>query len=329
MLRASGALPFVALVAACATPAPRPSPAADVTWPAPPASPRVRLVAILPAPAEPSRMRRVLDAIAGIERSPEDGQILQRPFGVAVGGGRSVLVADPDAGVLRVEGSRAEPVACRGREWGAPMAVAAGEDGSILVADAGTAEIVRVAPDGACTVLGAGELERPTGIAAGAQRVFVTDPPRHEVLVFSSTGIARIGGQGDGAGQFDFPTAAALAPDGTVLVVDALNFRVVRLGPDGAWLAAFGEAGDEGGAFERPKGIAVDSGGRVYVSDAQRDLVLVFQKDGTFEYAIGGTGTSPGWFTHPAGLAIAGGRLYVADSHNHRIQVFEILGERS
>ncbi len=329
MLRRSGALLAFALVAACATPGPRPASVPAVTWPAPPAPPRVRLVAVLPAPAEPSRFRRILDSIAGIDRDAEERQLLQRPFGVAVAPGAVVIVADPEAGVLRLDGDGARPIACRDREWDAPMAVAIGPGGAVLVADAGAGEIVRVAPDGECTALGTGDLERPTGVAADAERVFVADPPRHEVVVLSQAGLARLGGPGAGAGQFDFPTAVALAPDGTVLVVDALNFRVARLAPTGEWVAAFGEAGDEGGAFERPKGIAVDSAGRVYVSDAQRDLVLVFRLDGTFEYSIGGTGSAPGLFTHPAGLAIAGGRLYVADSHNHRIQVFEILGERS
>jgi DNA-binding beta-propeller fold protein YncE len=290
----------------------------------------VRLVAVLPAPPQPSRWRHVLDAIVGEERADDREPELQRPFGVAATARGDVLVADPELGVFRLTAAgRRTPVTCGGREWGAPMAVALAPDGALLVCDGGTAEVVRVAPDGACTSVAAGALERPTGVAADAERVYVADPPRHEVVVVSASGAGRLGGRGEGEGRFDFPTAVAVAPDGTVLVVDALNFRVVRLSPGGAWLAAFGAPGDEGGDLARPKGVAVDGGGRVYVSDAQRDLVLVFTREGAFDYAIGGTGTSPGWFTHPAGLAVAGGRLYVADSHNHRIQVFEILGERS
>lgn len=326
MLRASSTSLLLA-VAACATPGPRPAPA--VAWPAPPAAARVRLVASLPAPAQASRWRRVLDAIIGLETTPKEGA-LQRPFDVAIAPSGDVIVPDPDAGgVIRFHGNRGSPITCRGREWNAPMAAAVTPDGALLVADAGAAEVVRVALDGACTAMGTGVLDRPTGVAADSQRIYVTDPPRHEVVIFSASGIARVGRRGEGEGEFDFPTAAALAPDGTLLVVDALNFRVVRLSPGGAWLGSFGSPGDEDGAFARPKGIAVGDDGRVYVSDAQRDLVLVFRQDGSFEYSIGGTGTSPGWFTHPAGLAVAGGRLYVADSHNRRIQVFEILGERS
>lgn len=328
MLLRSGASLLLA-VAACATTAAPPLVPA-VTWPGAPAAPRVRLVATLPGPVQVSGWRRVLDAIVGRDAHPAD-EGLQRPFAVAIGPGGDVVVADPDAsGVFRFRGADAgTQIVCRGREWGSPMALTFAPDGALLVADAGTAEIVRVAPDGECRAIGAGELERPTGVAADAQRIVVADPPRHDVVIFSPAGVERMGRRGEGEGEFDFPTAAALAPDGTFLIVDALNFRVVRLSPTGAWAGTFGERGDEGGAFSRPKGIAVAGDGRIYVSDAQRDLVLVFREDGSFEYSIGGTGTSPGWFTHPAGLAVAGGRLYVADSQNRRIQVFEILGEHS
>lgn len=270
-----------------------------------------------------------MNAIVGLEQTGSELP-LQRPFDVAVGHDGAIIVADPDSGaVLKISGDRVDPINCDGRDWGAPMAVFAAPNGDLLVADAGAAVIVRIGPGGTCTALGEGDLERPTGVVADDARVYVADPPRHEVVVFSRQGTTRLGTHGEGEGAFDFPTAAALAPDGSLLVVDALNFRIVRLSPSGAWLGSFGEPGDTGGAFARPKGIAVGRDGRVYVSDAQRDLVLVFRSDGSFDYAIGGTGTAPGWFTHPAGLAVAGDRLYVADSQNHRIQVFEILGERS
>lgn len=41
----------------------------------------------------------------------------------------------------------------------------------------------------------------------------------------------------------------------------------------------------------------------------------------------GGPGSDPGTFSDPNGIAIAGDRVYVADSRNHRIQVFTRTGE--
>lgn len=327
---------LLAAAAGCAhAPAARP-PAPEVVWPLPPEAPRARLAAEFPDPSAPpprrSRFRALLDAIAGVgDRERRSGEQLARPFGVAALPGGAFAVADPDGpAVLRVDAGRnATPVACRDREWVAPMAIAAAPDGALWIADGGGAQVVRVGPDGACRAIGAGLLERPTGLALDGDRVVVADPPRHQLVVLSSTDgkeLARWGGLGEGDGQLHFPSSVARAPDGSFLVVDALNFRVARFAPNGAWLGAFGFAGEAGGAFARPKGIAVDAGGRLYVSDAQRDAVLVFSADGTFECALGAGGTARGELALPAGLAVASGRLYVADSHNHRVQVFELLG---
>ncbi len=332
---AAGAM--LALAVSCARAPARRDPAAfrEAVWPAPPAEARARLVAIHPDPAAP-RPRRpwwkiALEWITGAERSDEERLFLVRPFGVALAEGGVMYAADPDgARVLRFDArGTLEDLACKGAPWGAPMAVALAPDGSLLVADGGAGRVVRWSARG-CQTLGEGVLERPTGIAVAPGRIWVADPPRHQVVALSPAGevVARVGEQGDGEGQFYFPSAVALAPDGQVLVVDSLNFRVVRLGADGAWRGTFGSAGDEPGELARPKGIAVDGEGDVFVSDAQRDRVLVFAPDGTFLYEVGETGTAPGRFTHPAGLAASAGLLAVADSQGHRIQVFELLGGR-
>ena len=97
-------------------------------------------------------------------------------------------------------------------------------------------------------------------------RISGRGPPRHEGSRSSPTGevLLRVGAVGDGDGRFHFPSAVAVAPDGEVLVVDALNFRVARLDRDGAWRGAFGGEGDRAGEFARPKGIAVGAGGEIY-----------------------------------------------------------------
>jgi DNA-binding beta-propeller fold protein YncE len=334
--RAHRGIFLLGVACACAhAPAAPSAPPPEVVWPAPPERPRVRLAAEFPDPAAPlprrSRFRAFLDLLAGVSRADRAAAgRLARPFGVAALGDGSYLVADPDVpAVLRVDPrGTATPIACAGREWDAPMAVAAAADGAVLVADGGKGEIVRVAADGKCRAMGAGLLERPTGIAAAPDRIFVVDPPRHQLVALSYEGreLGRWGVRGDGEGQLHFPTAIARTPDGTLLVVDALNFRIARFASDGAWLGAFGAAGDAGASFARPKGIAVDPGGRVYVSDAQRDVVLVFGPDGAFECALGATGTERGHLALPAGVAVGPGRLYVADSHNHRVQVFDMMG---
>lgn len=324
-----------ALVAqlACAGAPPSRRPPPDVTWPAPPAAARVRLAAIHPdADAPPPRRsfwRTVLEVVAGLDRRADRARALVRPFGLAVEPDGAAVVADPDAQrVVRIapSGALAE-LRCPGAPWGAPMAVARADDGTLYVADAAAATVVRWSA-GRCTALGAGAFERPTGVAAAGDRLYVVDPPRHELVALSLGGevIARWGGRGDGDGRLSFPTGVAVARDGTVLVVDALNFRIARFSREGRWLGSFGARGETGGDLARPKAIAVAEDGILYVSDAQRGQVLVFGPAGTFEAALGEPGEEAGRFVLPAGVAAAAGRLYVADSQNRRVQVFEILG---
>jgi predicted membrane-bound mannosyltransferase/sugar lactone lactonase YvrE len=59
-------------------------------------------------------------------------------------------------------------------------------------------------------------------------------------------------------------------------------------------------------------------------SDSYADLLVDLPPETT----LGGTGSTPGFFSAPRGLAIdRQGMLYIADSNNHRIQVFDPSGE--
>jgi phage tail-like protein len=78
-----------------------------------------------------------------------------------------------------------------------------------------------------------------------------------------------------------------------------------------------------------PAGIAVDVTGTLYFTDPAGDRVLRIDgcdAAGGPVPCIGGSGSQPGEFHSPRGLLILGDRrsLLVADSGNHRIQVFDI-----
>lgn len=309
-------------------------PLAAPAWPPSPSVPLVRWHATLPAPAQrvqQSTFRRVLSFLLGTDDGDAaQGFALARPFGIFAGDS-SLWVADPDGRqVVRLprQGGEPEQVTCAARPWKMPMAVGVRE-GAVFVADAGAHQLTRVTPQG-CDALGAGgALDRPTGIAFAAGRVYTVDPPRHAVIGFGAGGReeVRFGVRGDGPGEVNFPCALAALPDGQLLVVDALNFRVSRYTPEGRHLGSFGEPGDGAGAFGRPKAITVGADGRIFVSDATHDVVIVFGPGGEFQLAFGGTGRGPGSLIMPAGLAVAGGRVWVADSLNARIEEYELLGE--
>ena len=78
-----------------------------------------------------------------------------------------------------------------------------------------------------------------------------------------------------------------------------------------------------------PAGIATDSDGTIYFSDPSGDRIRKIE--GCFGEAsdvacMGGRGSAPAQFNSPRGLLIAKHRrsLFVADSRNHRVQVFDL-----
>jgi len=318
---------FPALLAAACAHAPPAAPAgAAPVWPEPPAAPQVRWLTALPsrdgAPAR-SFWRRAADAFLGIE-AQTGARLFERPFGLAIDGA-TLLVADPDAGqVLALDWKKGESrlVHCAAHAWVAPMAVAVGPDGTRYVADA-SGLLARLPSAGACTTFGQGALIRPTGLAFLGGRLWAVDPPGHDVVAFTPEGVEalRLGSRGEGAGQLQFPTAVAASPDGTLLVVDALNFRVARFAADGQPLAPL--AGRPGG---RPKCVAADGGGRVWVSDDGSDQIVRFAADGKVDLTVAKSGPGAGELMAPAGLALSGGLLFVADSLNRRVAIFEVLG---
>jgi sugar lactone lactonase YvrE len=109
---------------------------------------------------------------------------------------------------------------------------------------------------------------------------------------------------------------------------------------EGKLLAQWGEKGTNDGKLMMPRAVAEDSRGELFLSEYGE--VERVQKFGSPEGRVSGNGgrrvvwlasfgkpgNGPGEFNRPEGLCIdAQDRLYVADSCNHRIQVFSSDGK--
>ena len=124
----------------------------------------------------------------------------------------------------------------------------------------------------------------PAGLAADDLRVYVTEPARHQVRVFSRTGtpLATWGREGTGPGEFRRPLGIAVdAARGRVYVTDAGNRRVQVFTPAGAWVASWAPPERAMERFQVPGAIAVDPAGRVFVADALTRTLWQFAPDGT------------------------------------------------
>ncbi|MCA9293463.1 MAG: hypothetical protein KDA20_06595 [Phycisphaerales bacterium] len=160
----------------------------------------------------------------------------------------------------------------------------------------------------------------PMGVCTDASaRLFVADSGARVVHVFDleDRSYARWSPGGE-MGSFVLPVAVAVTTDGRVLVCDAGRGAVDAFAAHGEYLGALAA-----GAFQRPSGIAVDAD-RIVVADPGAQQVVVLSLAGEVVERIGSRGSGAGQFNYPTGVAIGGdGALYVSDSLNFRVQVFD------
>ena len=116
----------------------------------------------------------------------------------------------------------------------------------------------------------------------------------------------------------------------TLVVADTHNSRIIRYALDGKLLAMWGEYGSVPGKMVYPTAIAIDGKGTIYLTEYGENLdrVLKYAPDGRFIKQWGTFGTGPGQFQRPMGIALTpDGKVLVADSCNHRLQLFTAEGE--
>jgi sugar lactone lactonase YvrE len=174
---------------------------------------------------------------------------------------------------------------------------------------------------------GAGELDRPSGIAVDdGGRFYVADTENNRVVVFGA------------GGDFLFAFGKDVRPGGGDVCTATTGC-----------LAATDEEvpGSVAGAIRRPAGVAFGPTGLLYVGDAFNSRISVFAPDGAFLYAFGkgvnaGSGNpnactsecqrgesdgAAGSLGEPMGVDFsASGRLFVADHGQHRVAVFNSAG---
>lgn len=123
------------------------------------------------------------------------------------------------------------------------------------------------------------------------------------------------------------PTGLLVDAKGELLVADTHYHRVLRYSSEGELLSMFGTEGSAPGQFLYPTCVAIGPDGSLFVSEyGGADRIQVFTPDGKYLRGFGTYGKAPGQFDRPQGIAIAGGKIYVADAANHRIQVFTLDG---
>ena len=147
--------------------------------------------------------------------------------------------------------------------------------------------------------------------------------------------------------QTDLGKAKGMATDpaGNVIVVEPHYQRVNHFNPDGTLVAQWGYRGTNAGAFILPRCIAVNSAGEYYLGEyttvervqrfsvgAELTRVPPSGQSSAVPFALlglwGKPGQDAGEFNRAEGIAVGpNDSVYVADSCNHRIQVFDRTGK--
>jgi len=297
----------------------------------------------------PGRLGGVAAAGAGFvrvfgSRGAGNGQFNQPCGGVAFDGEGNLVVSDcynHRIQVLRyIDGAHLRTIGSEGEgngQFHQPWGIAFDGAGHIIVSDCGNSrlQVLRYSDGAHVRTIGSslGQFRCPTSIAVdgeGSIAVYDSDSYRGQVQVHrlsDGAHIRTIGSRGSGNGQFGGGNCGvAFDSEGNLVVADYGNDRVQVLRySDGTHLLTIGSLGTGAGQFIGPSGVAFDAAGHIIVVQANHRVQVLRYSDGAPVRTIGSRGSGNGQFNTPrGGVAIdSDGRIVVADTLNHRVQVLE------
>ncbi len=282
-------------------------------------------------------------------------RLLRTPQQVTTDSRQRVILSDPGIPAVHVLDPKGKTsfsiLGGQGHRLQAPAGVAVDGKDNIYVADSQRGMVLVYDQYGTFVryignVHGENAYQGPAGIAISrkAGHLYLADGPRHLIFMLDLEGnlLKRVGRQWDetgkgelkrrkstGAGEFNDPTEIAVGND-EVAVLDTAGTRVQIMDLECNLVGGFSVLSVSHGKVDRANGLGIDQDGNIYVSYAGASEVRVYRRDGGLLAVFGQAGSRMGEFSAPRGLWIdAGNRLYVADTENVRVQLFQLsTGDR-
>ena len=215
---------------------------------------------------------------------------------------------------------------------GTPTGIGFDLDGNLWIPDTHQNRILNYSTEGEKLFsfgeygLEPGRFIYPTDIAVAPNgNLYISEYGRNgRVQVFTPQGefLFSWGSFGSGPDQFNRPMAILLAPDNSLYIADSVNHRIKVYDLQGNRLRNFGREGNAPGEFLFPYDLAIGDDGDLIVCEWGNHRIQQVTTEGNPVNIWGGLGASPGLLAEPWGVAEHTGRIFVADTKNHRIQVF-------
>ena len=209
-----------------------------------------------------------------------------------------------------------------------PAGIVVGPDGNVYVADVSGGAVVVFDPRGKYVrrirpaTEGATRQRRwaPTAVSVSRNLIYATDAAG--VAVFSAGGSLKYRFDSTRKGApFAYPNGIVVRSDGTLVVSDTNNGRVVALEATGSPLWVVGPSEASRRIIGLPRGLAVANDGSVLVADAFLFGIVRISGQGVYMEQYGGRGSSLGQFEFPNDVDVRGDLVVIADKENNRVQV--------
>jgi sugar lactone lactonase YvrE len=204
------------------------------------------------------------------------------------------------------------------------------------------------------------QLNNPFGVFVDETgRVFIADLSNHRIRMVDMNGIITTiagtdssGYSGDGgpatSAKLNLPLGVFVDQTGRVFIADLFNHRIRMVDMNGdistvAGTESSGYSGDGGPAtsakLNRPFGVFVDETGRVFIADRNNHRIRMVDMNGIISTVAGtdsggdsgdGGPATSAELNFPLGVFVdQTGRVFIADTSNHRIRMVDMNGDIS